>query len=136
MGMSITRVIQVTYVDKGQFPHYDRTRSWNSQGVVHDAQTGEELGPALFSMTKMQTSAFSLNLKDWGHASREGSKCKFLCFRNTVSGHEFAVDMDTAKALVDDSIKSKGIQEGKNGSRYVLIDISAIMNGPLEETPF
>jgi len=116
--MEIKISVVVKFHTRGRFEHPDKTASIHDAGDICDPITGHSLGPAILTVTSKHGSSFSLNKKDFDYISREGTKCKYVCFRNKTD--EYAVDINKAKELVEESICTKGIFAGPWGPYYVL----------------
>jgi hypothetical protein len=62
------------------------------------------------------------------HASRPGTKCKWICFQNFVTGTEYAVDVMQVKKIM------RGPYAGTHGSFY-LVD-EWLITGKAPPSPF
>jgi hypothetical protein len=125
--LKITKTVPVQFRSKGRFFHKDGIRSWHDWGYVLNTDTGEELGLGIESRTKKgDSTAFALNKKDFDYASRPGSKCKWVCCNNSVTQKQFAIPMERAIQLVQESVDTIGIQEPNSNVPYYLITIEQI----------
>jgi hypothetical protein len=99
MQLTMTKIVPVIFKESGKFRHPDGTRSWHKAGYVHNADTGEKLGPAMYTFSKDYLDSFAYNQKDLDYAIREGTKCQFLCFTGK-DNKDYAIEVKKARELV------------------------------------
>jgi hypothetical protein len=95
-----------------------RPHGW---GILHDRVTDKELGLVLHCKTIKHASSFSLNKKMFLHASRPGTKCRFVYFESIASGEKRVVTIEKTIELFN-----KAVATQPNTSDFIVIQLSDI----------
>jgi len=127
----ITKLTQVRFKSKGRYPLPNGERSMHDWGEIVNAETGEHIGSAVKTKTKYFDYSFAVNVKEFDHATREGSTIKYICFES-YTGKEYIVTVERAKAVNPRILTS---EKYPDKPFYVFI-VTSLVDDPEEELLF